>query len=138
MLLPATALTRDVVNTDGEQLGNVKETMIDAETGAVGYVVLTSGGVLGMGERLVAGPWDALTVDTVEQRFVIAADRDQLLRAAGLDSSAPWPEDAGEEWRHVVRRPGMRSAEPEAGAQPPNLDAQQTREPQPGDITSRP
>ena len=54
----------DVYNQQEEDLGDVKDFMMDMRTGKVAYAVLSFGGFLGMGEKLFAVPWSALTVDT--------------------------------------------------------------------------
>lgn len=50
----------NVKTPTGEKLGDVKEIVIDTN-GHVSYLALSVGGFLGMGDRLVAVPWDALT-----------------------------------------------------------------------------
>jgi sporulation protein YlmC with PRC-barrel domain len=49
----------NVQTPTGEKLGDIKEIVIDAR-GRVSYVALSVGGFLGLGDRLVAVPWDAL------------------------------------------------------------------------------
>jgi sporulation protein YlmC with PRC-barrel domain len=51
---------RKVVNPQGENLGKVEEIMIDAIPGRVAYAVLSFGGLLGVGDKLFAVPWNAL------------------------------------------------------------------------------
>ena len=46
-----TLLGNDVYNKDGEDLGDIKEFMIDMATGKVAYAVLSFGGVLGLGRQ---------------------------------------------------------------------------------------
>jgi len=41
--------------------------MLDPERGRIAYAVLSFGGFLGMGDKLFAIPWSALTLDTVER-----------------------------------------------------------------------
>jgi sporulation protein YlmC with PRC-barrel domain len=43
----------------GDKLGDIKEVTIDAN-GRVSYVTLSVGGFLGIGDRLIAVPWDSL------------------------------------------------------------------------------
>jgi hypothetical protein len=62
-----TLLGNDVYNKDGEDLGDIKEFMIDMASGKVAYAVLSFGGLLGMGDKLFAVPWAALALDTIEQ-----------------------------------------------------------------------
>ena len=54
----------DVYNEKDEDLGDIKEIMLDMTTGRVSYAVLSFGGFLGMGEKLFAVPWNALKLDT--------------------------------------------------------------------------
>src|SRR4051812_44846085 len=41
----------DVYNSQGEKLGDIKEFMLDMNTGQVAYAVLSYGGFLGLGEK---------------------------------------------------------------------------------------
>jgi len=49
----------NVETPTGDKLGDIKEIGIDAH-GRVSYAALSVGGFLGLGDRLVAVPWDAL------------------------------------------------------------------------------
>lgn len=53
-----------VYDSAGERLGTVDSMMIDKMGGHVEYVVLASGGFLGIGERYQPLPWDVLSYDT--------------------------------------------------------------------------
>lgn len=79
-----TLIGNDVYNTQNEDLGDIKEIMLDTASGKVAYAVLSFGGFLGMGEKLFAVPWAALRLDTVNKRFVLDADKDRLKNAPGL------------------------------------------------------
>ena len=59
-----TLIGNDVYNQNDEDLGDIKEIMLDTNTGKVSYAVLSYGGFLGMGEKLFAVPWEALKLDT--------------------------------------------------------------------------
>ena len=61
-----TLIGNDVYNTRDEDLGDIKEIMLDTQSGRVAYAVLSYGGFLGMGEKLFAVPWSALRLDTVK------------------------------------------------------------------------
>jgi PRC-barrel domain len=58
------------VNRQKEDLGTIEHLMIDLENGRVAYAVLSFGGFLGMGDKLFAIPWSALTVDTTETHLL--------------------------------------------------------------------
>jgi len=49
-----------VQNTKGEKLGKVSKLLIDLKSGQVGYAIVSSGGVLGMGEKKYIVPFKAL------------------------------------------------------------------------------
>lgn len=91
-----------VRNADGEALGDIKEIMIDTETGCVAYAVLAFGGFLGLGEKLFAIPWSALRPQVTEPcSFVLQVDRDRLATAPGFDK-AEWPDFADRKWGGTI------------------------------------
>jgi len=97
-VLSAETLTGDRVrNTVGEDLGKIEEIMIDIPGGRVAYAVLSFGGFLGMGDKLFAVPWDALTVDEEEHEFILNVDKATLEQAPGFDKDN-WPDMADPTW----------------------------------------
>jgi sporulation protein YlmC with PRC-barrel domain len=97
-VLAADTLTGDkVVNLQNEDLGKIEHLMIDLGTGRIAYAVLSFGGFLGMGDKLFAIPWSALTVDTFEKRFILQVDKELLKRAPGFDKEQ-WPNMADRAW----------------------------------------
>lgn len=83
-------MSDNVVNAKGENLGEIKDFMIDTENGRIVYAVLSFGGLWGIGDKLFALPMDALTVDTNNERFVTDVRKDQLEDAPGFDKDN-WP-----------------------------------------------
>ena len=96
-----TLLGNDVFNAAGEDLGEIKEIMLDMRSGRVSYAVLTFGGFLGMGEKLFAVPWEALKLDTKEKRFVLDVSKTKLESAPGFDRNH-WPDMADTTWQHSI------------------------------------
>jgi hypothetical protein len=90
-----------VVNGNDDNLGDIKEIMLDMQTGQVAYAVLAFGGFLGMGEKLFAVPWQALHLDTVNHRFVLDVEKERLKHAPGFDKDA-WPDMADVQWASEV------------------------------------
>ena len=70
-------------------------------SGKVGYAVLSFGGFLGMGEKLFAAPWNALTLDTKNKRFVLNVEKDRLKDAPGFDKDN-WPNMADQSWARKI------------------------------------
>jgi sporulation protein YlmC with PRC-barrel domain len=86
-----------VMNHAGEDLGKVDELMIDLPTGRVAYVVLSYGGLLGMGNKLFAVPWSAFRIDEDEKAFILNVDKQRLENAPGFDKDN-WPDMADPTW----------------------------------------
>lgn len=96
-----TLLGNDVYNKAEEDLGDIKEFMIDMATGRVAYAVLSFGGLLGMGDKLFAVPWPALVLDTVNKRFTLDVAKDVLKGAPGFDQQN-WPSMSDKAWARGV------------------------------------
>jgi sporulation protein YlmC with PRC-barrel domain len=96
-----TLVGNDVFNHKGEDVGDIKEIMLDMRDGKVGYAVLSFGGFLGMGEKLFAVPWGALTLDTKNKRFVLNVEKDRLKNAPGFDKDH-WPDMADQSWAREI------------------------------------
>ncbi len=92
-----TLIGNDVYNTQEEDLGDIKEIMLDVQTGKVSYAVLSFGGFLGMGEKLFAVPWAALKLDPVNERFILDVNKEHLKNAPGFDKDH-WPDMADHSW----------------------------------------
>ena len=92
-----TLMGNDVFNKDGEDLGDIKEFMIDMSSGRIAYAVLSFGGLLGMGDKLFAVPWPALTLDTTNKRFTLNVPKDRLQDAPGFNKDN-WPPMADKAW----------------------------------------
>jgi sporulation protein YlmC with PRC-barrel domain len=90
-----------VVNTLGEDLGKIKDIMIDVNSGRVAYAVLSSGGLLGIGDKLFAIPWSAMVLDANRKCFVLDVSKDRLDKAPGFDKDH-WPSMADLNWATQV------------------------------------
>ena len=97
----ATLQGDSVVSADGSALGKIEAIMLDVNSGRIAYAVLTFGGVFGMGTKLFAIPWSALTLDAAQKRFVLNASKEQLQDAPGFDKDH-WPAMADQGWAAAV------------------------------------
>ncbi len=98
-----TLMGNDVYNKEGDDLGDIKEFMVDMASGRIAYAVLSFGGMLGMGEKLFAVPWSALKLDTVNKRFELGVEKDALKEAPGFDKDH-WPSMADQSWAKGVHK----------------------------------
>lgn len=102
--LSASTITGDTVrNMDGNDLGHIEELVIDLDNGRVNYAVLSSGGFLGLGNKLFAIPWDMLTVDTENKEVVVDISKETLENAPGFDKD-DWPDIHDRSWVGDVYR----------------------------------
>lgn len=103
-VLSATTIIGDAVrNPEGEDLGRIEEIMIDLDEGRVAYAVLSFGGFMGLGDKLFAIPWQALSLRPDEHRFVLEVSRETLEEAPGFDKDN-WPDTSDREWLVRVYR----------------------------------
>ncbi len=91
----------DVYNAKGEDIGDIKDIMLDMRSGRVGYAVLSFKAFLSLGEKLFAVPWDALTLDTKNKRFTLSVEKARLKKAPGFDKHH-WPDMADQTWQKEI------------------------------------
>ena len=97
-IMDADTLNGDaVVNSDEEDLGKIEAIMLDVRVGRIAYAVLSFGGFLGMGSKLFALPWSALTLDATNKRFILNVPKERLQQAPGFDKD-DWPDTADPTW----------------------------------------
>jgi sporulation protein YlmC with PRC-barrel domain len=96
-----TLMGNDVFNLQGEDLGDVKEIMLNVHDGKVSYAVLSFGGFMSVGEKLFAVPWEALTLDTENKRFTLDVNKERLASAPGFDKDN-WPNMSDPTWANGI------------------------------------
>jgi sporulation protein YlmC with PRC-barrel domain len=79
-----------VQNLENERLGKVADLVFDPNSGKVSYVVLSIGGLLGIGDKLIAVPLSSLKPRPGQDHLVLNMDRQQLQNAPGLAQNN-WP-----------------------------------------------
>lgn len=92
-----TFIGADVQNPQGQNLGDIKDIVIDRTSGRIAYAVVSFGGFLGMGEKLFAVPWGAFSQKADKDTFVLDVDKERLKNAPGFDAHN-WPQMASREW----------------------------------------
>ncbi|MGF6604495.1 sporulation protein YlmC with PRC-barrel domain [Paraburkholderia sp. GAS448] len=108
--------------SDREDIGKISEIMLDVRSGRIAYAVLSSGGFLGMGGRLYAIPWSALTLDTDEKCFRLEVTADRVKNAPCFDKDH-WPTMADPQWgsslhQYYNRQPYWLPTQDVAGSRP--------------------
>jgi sporulation protein YlmC with PRC-barrel domain len=80
-----------VVNRENEKLGTIKEVVLDVESGKIAYAVLSVGGFLGIGDKLIAVPPGAFSPSGNGDSLELRADKAMLEGTPGLVQDN-WPE----------------------------------------------
>ena len=91
----------NVVNPAGDDLGDVKEVVIDPRSGKVAYAVISFGGFLGMGTKLFAVPFSALKYHAEDNEYALDVSKERLKDAPGFDPDH-WPVMSDEKWNRDV------------------------------------
>ncbi|HEX8874924.1 MAG TPA: PRC-barrel domain-containing protein [Nitrosospira sp.] len=96
-----TLMGESVCNHKGEELGDIKEIMLDMSSGGIAYAVLSFGGFMGIADKLFAVPWSALKLDTEKKCFLLDVDKERLESAPGFDKD-DWPDMADPSWQNTI------------------------------------
>ena len=103
ILSTSTLMHDNVVNPQGENLGDIKDFMIDTDDGRIVYAVLSFGGLWGLGDKLFAVPVQVLHLDPERRECILHESRERLEDAPGFDKD-DWPDSTHESWLGIVRR----------------------------------
>lgn len=101
LLAAGTLIGDEVINAQNEHIGKIEELMVSVDSGKVGYVVMSFGGVLGFGNKFFAIPWALLRVDQQKKCFVTNLDKELLKKAPGFDKDH-WPDAADPYWEKMI------------------------------------
>jgi sporulation protein YlmC with PRC-barrel domain len=128
----------DVVNHQGEDLGSVDD-LVANEQGQLEYLILSRGGVLGVGANLIAIPLDAVSPQITEDNELRINVDEATLDQAPTFAAGDYPDFADRQWQQESRgyfqngaatSPGMRDRERSPGMQQqdrsPGMQQEQT------------
>ena len=79
-----------VVNRQNEEVGRIKDLVVDFESGKIAYAVLSVGAKLGLGGKLVAIPAESLAPQMGAKALLLDASKDRLAQAPGFNED-DWP-----------------------------------------------
>jgi len=126
-----------VKNLQNENLGKIDDLAIDPESGKIAYAVLSVGGFLGMNDKSIAVPLNALTPAPGADHLVLDADKQRLNRAPGFAKNK-WPDLDTPAWAAAAGFPSsaIQSSTPASGgtgrsAQQQGTASQKSSQPQP-------
>lgn len=95
-------LDRSVETTDNTKLGEIEELAIDSTNARIAYFVVSTGGFLGLGDKMHAIPWEAIKVSpgaagtkSNEDKLIVSLTKERLMKA---------PEFKKEDWAQMSDR----------------------------------
>jgi sporulation protein YlmC with PRC-barrel domain len=91
-----------VINAARENLGKIEDIVIDMRDDQIAYAILSFGGILGVGDKHFAIPWDAMTYSPADQCVILNLEKSRLENAPGFDKHN-WPDMADSAWANQVR-----------------------------------
>lgn len=94
---------KEVINAQGENLGEIHDLVIDVNNDRVHYAILAFGGIAGLGEKLFAYPIKTFSQDTRSDKLVLNVDKERLDRAPGFARNN-WPDWNKDKYRGNVDR----------------------------------
>jgi sporulation protein YlmC with PRC-barrel domain len=96
--VPANRVERyDLVNEQGQDLGQVQNFVIDMVAGRIAFVIVSFGGFLGISDKWFAMPWGIMTLSTEKRKFVIDMPKNVLETAPGMNKDN-WAEEINSDW----------------------------------------
>src|SRR5919202_3068613 len=101
LMRSSTLFSYRVKSPQGEDLGKIEEIMIVMELKRIAYAVLSFGDFLGLGDKWVPVPWDALTFKPDEKVLILNIEKEKLQKAPHFER-ATLPELADRQWGAVI------------------------------------
>ncbi len=77
LLLVDNLIGTEIQNQQGEKIGEIDNILVDVESGRVGFVTMTSGGILGVGEDKYIVPFNALQKKALQGMEAEVSERQQ-------------------------------------------------------------
>jgi sporulation protein YlmC with PRC-barrel domain len=91
-LVPGSTIVGTAVkDRQGGEVGKIQELMIEPQSGRVRRVVVSFGGTLGINEKRMEIPWEALTIGLGAKELVVEVDKEQLGQSSGGETAESPP-----------------------------------------------
>ncbi|HLJ44485.1 MAG TPA: PRC-barrel domain-containing protein [Bryobacteraceae bacterium] len=91
-----------VRSTENEDWGTIEELMIDGSDGNIAFAVLSLGCFPGLADKLLAVPWDLLTLNAHERVLVLKTDRETIQSAPAFEQD-DWPDFTDHAWGAAIK-----------------------------------
>jgi sporulation protein YlmC with PRC-barrel domain len=91
-----------VRNHQDQSLAKINDLVVDLQRGTIAYAILEGGGVLGIGDKLIAVPAEYFSLSADGKNYLLDTTKEKLLSAPSFDQ-ANWPDTSSKAWQEVVR-----------------------------------
>ncbi len=91
-----------VVNANDETLGDVSDAIVDRGSGQIRYLVLKSGGLLGMGADSVAIRMEKFSVDSTGKKLLLRSTPERIENEPRFDADE-WAQLDSQDWKENVK-----------------------------------
>ncbi|HET8866424.1 MAG TPA: PRC-barrel domain-containing protein [Gracilimonas sp.] len=101
ILSSSTITGQNVHNLNDENIGEIKDLMIDLNNAEIAYAVLSFGGFMGIGNKLFAIPMEALQFSDNDDTIRLDVNKEKLEHAPSFDKDN-WPMTADNQFMDSV------------------------------------
>ena len=89
-LVPSSTIMGTAVkDRQGGEVGKIQELMIEPQSGRIRRIVVSFGGTLGINEKRVEIPWEALSIGLGKGELVVEVDKEQLGPSSSGETAEP-------------------------------------------------
>ncbi|MDO8954688.1 MAG: PRC-barrel domain-containing protein [Gammaproteobacteria bacterium] len=92
---------QNVINSHGEDIGKIKDLVVNIRSDEIAYAVLSFGGFLGMGDKLFAIPFQLMKINPKKDFVVLDMKKSVLEKAPGFDKQN-WPDFNNSKWIDTI------------------------------------
>lgn len=91
---------KTVTNRLGQELGSIADVVVGPDS-EVRFIILSHGGMLGIGDKLIPIPWKTVAIDEKNNRVHVDVNKRSLERAPNF-SAEEWPSFNKAEWEKKI------------------------------------
>lgn len=93
----------EVRNAQDQKLGKIEDIILDLGSGRVSYAVLSMGGVLGIGDKLVVVPANQFSYALSEKKLILDTNKEVLENAPRFEKGK-WPDLNDPQWNDEAHK----------------------------------
>jgi sporulation protein YlmC with PRC-barrel domain len=95
-------LNKEIKNRSGDHVGYLEDMAVELPSGSIAYAALSTKNALGVGGRLFAIPFSALSWSDDHKYLIFDVKKDELDKAEGFDAKT-WPNQPDARWARLGR-----------------------------------